>query len=166
MDVQRTKRRSSSPRFCAELPLSGTILVRRRLVSHLRLLQHLHSVGIFHRDIKPANILAALWTSIADLHLKLADFGLAGYIKNRLDRLVSMASQASQVAANRSTTARRHRDDAVCSSRKSQRGAPNIQQRLRREVGRVQCRNDMGAIVSRRLLVGATSDSFDIQSTW
>lgn len=51
--------------------------------------QHLHSRGIFHRDIKPPNVLAAYWKSFADLHLKIADFGVAGYIKNRLDRAVS-----------------------------------------------------------------------------
>ncbi|KAK0420789.1 hypothetical protein QR680_014895 [Steinernema hermaphroditum] len=41
-------------------------------------LAYLHSLGIFHRDIKPANIMM-----LTELHVQIADFGLAHYDEGR-----------------------------------------------------------------------------------
>jgi calcium/calmodulin-dependent protein kinase I len=49
----------------------------------LQTLDFLHSNGIAHRDLKPENLLLA--TKNDDHHIKIADFGFAKHISQRLD---------------------------------------------------------------------------------
>lgn len=52
----------------------------RVLFRHLmRVVQYCHEIGVVHRDLKPENILLA--TKASSSPIKLADFGLATYIK-------------------------------------------------------------------------------------
>jgi len=52
-------------------------------------LRHIHENNIVHRDLKPENLL--LLSKSDDMHLKIADFGLAGQIKGSNGMLVGIA---------------------------------------------------------------------------
>jgi serine/threonine protein kinase len=67
----------SSLADAARLRMPSIVQLKRWMLEAARGLAAIHEVGVIHRDIKPANLLLTRATSVEDVHVKVADLGIA-----------------------------------------------------------------------------------------